>query len=155
MKTIKPGDIGVEKYESILRHGFIDDDPNKIFGWSGDQKKLFRGRKAWKEFRDREIKARGCRCELCEGDYKGKSEKLDLHHLDEAHYDDLNPEKFKSLCFYCHDFTEFFIKRMGSPKFRTGPNFIAIYTALRPFLSLTVRFKGDNLLEVMTGKVKN
>ena len=134
---------------------FIDDDPNKIFGWSGDQKKLFRGRKAWKEFRDREIKARGCKCELCEGDYKGKAERLELHHLDPAKYDLLDPDLFKSLCSTCHEYVEFWIKKLGSPKFRTGPNFIAIYTALKPFLTLTVRFKGDKLLEIMTGKVKN
>jgi predicted HNH restriction endonuclease len=78
----------------------------------------FRLTVAWKQFRETfVVRENGC-CELCGTKYYGKQKKsLQLHHLDPAHYDDLNPLKFKLLCSGCHDLVErFAMKLKGSKK---------------------------------------
>lgn len=67
------------------------------------EKIKFRNTKQWKKFRSDMIILKKYRCELCGTYYVGKRRKLlNLHHLDEENYTDLNPKKFKVLCSVCH-----------------------------------------------------
>ena len=50
------------------------------------------------KFRQKIIEERGRKCECC----GGHCSKPQLHHMDEAHYTDLNPKKFVLLCSLCH-----------------------------------------------------
>ena len=60
--------------------------------------RTFRQSKRWKEFRRQLIKDRGPICELC----GAKSKKINVHHKDPDHYEDLTPSKFVLLCPQCH-----------------------------------------------------
>lgn len=61
-------------------------------------KEAFRRSKEWKDFRKRLLLERGTYCACC-----GKKTKfLDLHHMDEEHYTDLDPDKFVFVCKLCH-----------------------------------------------------
>jgi predicted HNH restriction endonuclease len=70
----------------------------------------------WKNFRLSVIEERGAVCELCGTKYYGKQKRsLQLHHLNPAQYDNLDPKDFKLLCSSDHDLVErFAIKLKGS-----------------------------------------
>jgi hypothetical protein len=67
------------------------------------EKSSFRRTKKWIEFRNKTIKARGNKCELC-----GFEKRLTLHHVhlnDNAiSYTTLTEDRFKVLCSHCHKF---------------------------------------------------
>ena len=71
--------------------------------WSSADKTKFRKTNLWIEFRNRIIKERGNKCELC-----GFEKRNTLHHIhmnDSAEsYTDLRSERFKTLCMGCHKF---------------------------------------------------
>ena len=72
----------------------------------------------WKRFREGIIETKkGC-CEMCGQRYYGKQKKaLQLHHLNPAKYNNLDPKDFKLLCGACHDIVEkFALKLKGSKK---------------------------------------
>jgi hypothetical protein len=123
--------------------GFEDDDPRLVprGGFTAQYRNNFRGRKAWKEFRASELKARGFRCELCHTRHTGaKSARLNLHHLDPDNYEDLDPGKFKLLCTVCHDeIVETWCTRLLGGVFRPGPRFPHWYLLLRDFLTFKAR----------------
>ena len=62
-------------------------------------KDAYRRSKAWKDFSKR-LRSERPYCELC----WTKSKTLQVHHMDEEHYDDLSPDKFKVLCRACHSY---------------------------------------------------
>ena len=78
----------------------------------------FRSSVAWKRFRESIIATQGPVCSLCGTKYTGKQKRmLQLHHLDPANYDDLDPVKFRLVCGSCHDTIErFVIKLKGSKR---------------------------------------
>ena len=62
-------------------------------------KESVRRTKAWKDFSKR-LRTERPFCELC---WK-KSKTLQVHHMDEEHYTDLDPNKFMVLCSSCHKY---------------------------------------------------
>lgn len=63
----------------------------------------FRGRKEWKDFRDVMMEKADYTCQLCGCKYFGKRrKKINIHHLDEENYDNLNENMFAILCHDCH-----------------------------------------------------
>jgi hypothetical protein len=71
---------------------------------------------------------------------------LNVHHREPENYEDLEPEKFRVLCYTCHTFIEFFIKRVGGKSFKTYRNFPQVYLGLRDFLTYATVQKGDEYL---------
>lgn len=61
---------------------------------TSDDKRLFRATKCWKDFRKQLLKDRGNRCEIC----GSKAGGLNIHHIDEDNYTDLNPDLFIIMC---------------------------------------------------------
>ena len=62
------------------------------------EKESFRKTNVWKNFRESLLQKRGAVCECC----GTKTKNLQLHHMDEKNYTDLNPDKFVFLCSMCH-----------------------------------------------------
>ena len=75
---------------------------------TGTEKSRFRQTKTWKQFRQQLRIDRQYTCEIC--GIKKKTG-LQVHHLDEEHYTDLNPQKFKLLCSSCHQEVERLLRR--------------------------------------------
>ena len=72
-----------------------------------NDKKKFRAKKEWKEFRLVLMEERGCSCELCGTTYKGTRKRgIQAHHLFPDQYTNLDPSKFVLLCSSCHDLVE-------------------------------------------------
>ena len=88
--------------------------------WDSGFKKRFRSLKRWKDFREQMMKSTNYTCELCGTRFYGKRKKmLNIHHLDETDYDNLDPKKFKVLCSTCHrDIVEKMIIRFSNTDFR-------------------------------------
>ena len=63
------------------------------------EKEAFRATKTWKDFSKKLRKERPY-CELC----WCKSKTLQVHHMDEENYQDLDPSKFMVLCRTCHQY---------------------------------------------------
>lgn len=71
--------------------------------WDSKRKRRFRTLKVWKKFRDKMIDDNNATCQLCNTSYIGKRKKLlNVHHLFEEEYDNLDPSKFIVLCSSCH-----------------------------------------------------
>ena len=73
-----------------------------------EEKKKFRAKKVWKEFRVKILKDRNNTCEI--GGLK-KNKKMNVHHMDEDNYDDLNPDKFAVLTAAEHKLVERLLSR--------------------------------------------
>ena len=88
--------------------------------WNSTDKIKFRQTKKWKEFREKMIKEVNYTCQLCNTTYVGKRKRLlNIHHLDEENYDDLNPKKFRVLCSTCHrDIVEKLLLRFQTNEFK-------------------------------------
>lgn len=70
---------------------------------TGKEKIKYRAGKVWKVFRQKQMTKYKCTCQICGSRKYGKEKsKLQLHHLDEKHYTDLNESKFILLCCACH-----------------------------------------------------
>ena len=76
------------------------------------ERRNFRQTVAWKRFREQLIKARGARCELF--GTKVPAKRLDLHHVDPANYDNLDPAMFKLLSSTAHDIVEFMAVKLAA-----------------------------------------
>ena len=86
--------------------------------WDSKSKKRFRTLKVWKEFRDKMVEEANGTCKLCNTKYIGKRKKLlNVHHLYEEQYDDLDPSKFIVLCSSCHFMIEDLIAKYLKGKF--------------------------------------
>ena len=64
-----------------------------------EEKNRFRRSREWVLF-SKKLRTERPFCELC---WK-KSKTLQVHHMDEEHYTDLNPKKFMVLCSSCHKY---------------------------------------------------
>lgn len=64
-------------------------------------KVAFRQTKAWQDF-SKKLRQERPYCELC----WTKAKTLQVHHMDEKNYTDLNPDKFIVLCRACHSYIE-------------------------------------------------
>lgn len=76
------------------------------------KKTIFRRTSAWKNWRKYLLQKRNYTCEIC-GIVKKKG--LQVHHLDEEHYTDLNPIKFRCLCQTCHKQIEWLLSKTKNP----------------------------------------
>ena len=82
-----------------------------------EDRNKFRTSAKWKKFRLGLVDQQNGTCALCGTRYYGKQKKyLQLHHLDPAYYDDLNPEKFQLICSSCHDMVEKMITKIEGSK---------------------------------------
>lgn len=67
------------------------------------EKIAYRARKEWKEFRDIMMEKEDYTCQMCGCKYGGKRrKKINVHHLNEEEYTDLNENMFVILCHECH-----------------------------------------------------
>lgn len=67
------------------------------------EKITYRARKEWKDFRDLMMANGDYTCQMCGCKYIGKRRKrINVHHLNEEDYTDLNPYMFVLLCQECH-----------------------------------------------------
>lgn len=72
-----------------------------------NEKKNFRTKKVWKDFRHKLMEERESSCELCGTTFRGKRKRgLQVHHLDPDDYTNLDPKKFILLCSSDHDLVE-------------------------------------------------
>ena len=83
-------------------------------------KVAFRQTKEWKDFSKKLRKERPY-CELC----WTKAKTLQVHHMDEAHYDDLNPDKFMVLCRACHSYISRLERIKPENRYRYNPVWVA------------------------------
>jgi hypothetical protein len=90
----------------------------------------YRQTKEWKQFREKIVHERDSRCECCGIKKKG----LNLHHLDPANYQDLDPLKFKLLCKDCHNLVEKMARRLHGSKADMIANKEKWLDLLGPFL---------------------
>jgi hypothetical protein len=122
------------------------------------EKALFRGRIAWKRFRDYITEDQGYTCECCGMTYAPiRRHILNVHHLDPENYEDLNPDKFRVLCVTCHEFVEHMSKRITGKNFRFYKKFPEVFAGLKDFLLYTAQQKGDEVVAsplVYTKKIK-
>ena len=113
-----------------------------------NDKDRFRTLKVWKDFRAKILKERNQTCELCGIRHTGLHlRKMNVHHLDPYNYQNLDPEKFRLLCFTCHDFTEFMVKRIEGQKFKPSALFPEVYGGMQKFLSSPAKEKGEYLIQ--------
>ena len=85
---------------------------------------------------------------MCNGLYRGiKSSKLALHHLDTENYEDLDPAKFRVLCYTCHELVELWARRILGKQWTPGPYFPALYRVLVDFLPLRAKEKAREWLD--------
>ena len=98
---------------------------------NSSEKTRFRSQKKWKDFTRKLIKTRGMSCELFGVALeKGKAQ---VHHLDPANYDDLEPSKFKILSPTAHEFIEHIGKIYNGSKTKI-PNEELMLVWLKDFL---------------------
>lgn len=113
----------------------------------GEAKSRFRTLVAWKRFRDFMIQEVNYTCECCGMRYTPvRRHLLNVHHRDPENYEDLVPEKFRVLCYTCHTYIEFLIKRIDGKSFKNYRNFPVVYMGLRDFLTYATVKKGDDFI---------
>lgn len=116
---------------------------------NGKDKNIYLQTKVWKDFRAAILKDRDYTCEFCGIRHHKQlsSHKLNVHHLCPDEYDNLDPEKFRLLCFTCHEFVEFMILRINGVKYKPPVLFDQVFNGLRPFLTHEAVWKGEILKE--------
>ena len=91
----------------------------------GNKKKNdFRKTSIWQSFRKKIIEERGCICQCCGVHTK----RLQLHHMDEKNYEDLNPDKFVLLCSRCHTQVSFLERIKKENWVKYNPEWVAFYS---------------------------
>lgn len=75
----------------------------------------FRKTLHWQMFRKYILARRNFTCEFCGKQYK-RAQDLNVHHLHDDNYDNLNEERFLVLCRTCHEFVH---KKYNAPAFRS------------------------------------
>lgn len=90
---------------------------------TAELKNLFRGRKVWKDFCEKFIEEKGCKCEIC---YKSLTKVIgNVHHrcraMTMAEYMNLEPSRFMLLCTSCHDWVHLV---HNSPRFKDKKWFV-------------------------------
>lgn len=111
-----------------------------------EQQDRFRATKVWKEFRKSFIENHDWKCEICGRRYPGKqSRSLQVHHKFPNEYQDLDFSKFSLLCSNDHDEVERWVRKIGSPKFKPGPEFMKWMIVLGKHLSEPVKSKAKKL----------
>ena len=83
-------------------------------------KESFRSTKEWKQFSKQLREARPY-CELC----GCKSKTLQVHHMDESNYTDLNPSKFMVLCHACHQYISRYERIKPENRHKYNPIWVA------------------------------
>lgn len=83
-------------------------------------KENFRKTKEWISF-SKKLREERPYCELC----GCKSKTLQVHHMDEKNYTDLNPEKFMVLCHSCHSYISRYERIKPENLYKYNPIWVA------------------------------
>lgn len=76
--------------------------------WSSKEKINFRSLIKWKKFRIYMLKKADYKCAMCSTKFVGRKRQrmLNVHHIYEDEYDNLDPKNFVVCCSVCHDTIE-------------------------------------------------
>lgn len=70
---------------------------------TANERAIFRASPIWKVFRKYILASRHMTCEFCGKQYKDAS-KLNVHHMYDTNYDNLDQKRFMLVCHTCHEF---------------------------------------------------
>lgn len=114
------------------------------------EKIAFRARKEWKDFRDIMMEKEDYTCQMCGCKYGGKRrKKINIHHMNESDYSDLNKNMFAILCHECHQ------KYHNLEKKFLNNSFNLTQKVLWRNLFSSIGLLNNNLLNIINKSIKN